>query len=154
MSRDNLLVARPWSQGVMPNTGEAVADALNSVSVPPGLYDVEVQYGVPTGAATSITATILEQGVLLGTALTNPIVNTYTPLVDARARTILGPGGAGAIVSTGRVFLRGVRITKWNNGAKNAGVTLAVAGGTTPTIPQIQVTFHPMSRSAQFNGLP
>jgi hypothetical protein len=123
---------------------------VNSVAVPPGLYDVEIQAGIPTGTPTGITATILEQGYLLGTSPQTTVVNTYTALVDARARTITGA----PISTTTRVFLRGVRITKWNNGAKNAGVSLSIAGGTAPTVPQIQVTFHPMGRTAQFNGLP
>ena len=154
MSRDQLLIARPWSQGVLPTGGEAVSDTVNSVCVPPGLYDVELQYGVPTGAPTGITATVQEQGYLLGATTQTTVSNSFAALIDARARTITGPGGAGPIASSGRVFLRGVRITKWNNGAKNAGVSLAVAGGTTPTVPQIQATFWPMGRAPQFNGLP
>jgi hypothetical protein len=122
---------------------------MNTICVPPGLYDVELQYGVPTGAPTGIVATVLEQGYLLGTSGSQAtVVNTYTALVDPRSRTVATP------TTSGRVFMRGVRITKWNNGAKNAGVSLSLTGGTTPTVPSIQATFWPQGRAPQFNGLP
>jgi hypothetical protein len=132
---------------VVATAGEA--SSANALTVPPGLYDVEVNWNTPTGTPTGFTATVQEQGYLLSDVTHTPV--TWQALDDPRAKTFTGAPLAGS----GRAFMRGVRITRWYDGVNpNAGVGLTIAGGTTPTITQCQVTFWPIGRAPQFNGLP
>jgi hypothetical protein len=149
MSRDALLIARPYSQGAVPSAGEAASDTVNSICVPPGLYDVELSTSAFGGGAapTGCTITVKEQGYLLSDP--SHTVVAWGALVDARSRVIVF-GTATKI----RIFLRGVRITRWNDGLKNAGVDPSIQGGTTPTLGKCQVTFWPQGRAPGFNGLP
>jgi len=146
MGRDALLVARPFSQGAVPTAGEAVSDTVNSLAIAPGIYDVEIQLGIPTGTPTGVTATIQEQGYLAGALTQTTVSNSFAALVDPRARTI------STLTVTNRLFMRGVKVSKWNNGAKNVGVSLSIAGGTTPSIPKAQVTFWPDGRAPMYTS--
>jgi hypothetical protein len=153
MSRDQLLISRPYSKGAWAAGTDAVSDTQNSLVIPPGLYDVEVNASGFTGTVATIVVDCQEQGYLL----TDPTHATVTwgQLLDARSRTWTNPGSA----TSARFFLRGVRVTRWwqgdTNGVSknNAGNTVNMTG-TTPGATKVQVTWWPQGRAVQFNGLP
>jgi|SRR5215471_19420896 len=155
MSRDQLLISRPFSKGIWVVGTDAVSDTQNSLVIPPGLYDVEVQFAGITGTNPTITVDCQEQGFLLSDV--THATQTWAQLLDARSRTYTVPSGA----TSGRFFMRGVRVTRWWQGdtqtppvsKNNAGNTITM-GGTTPGATKVQVTWWPQGRAIQWNGLP
>src|SRR5215467_1491522 len=155
--RDQLLVARVGGKGNITSTGEAIATANNVVTIPPGVYDVEVTRGAITGTVTQFGVAVREYGKLVNNpAADSGNITTWQALRDPRGGNL----DVANLVS-GRQFFRGVVIRRWNDGgvaaggntvAGNAGVDITLTG--TGNIANCEVTFWPDGRAPQYNGLP
>lgn len=135
---DGLMVLRDKSKNSsVVNAAEAAS--TNARRVTPGLYTVVVRTtGAVTGGPTTATLTIQDSAD----------GSSFAALDDNRVIDFTTSKWNAANVVT----MRGVRIVR--NGNPNVGAAIALSGGTSPTIPGLEISLHPIYDMGSFLGQP